>query len=177
LGFAEESGQSMDQRDALIKDLDGEYENLYAVLVMSLGDAEKLRPVFDGWSVKDVLAHVAAWLREGARGLEGVAEGRQAVLESLDDEVDARNARFVEQWRVASVQEVETELHLAKDAFVRAVRALPPERFAEGEPARHIVLEEGIDHFKEHAQQTYEWKEREEAGRPVPPGMPREAIG
>ena len=167
----------MDYREALIKDLDGEYENLYAILVMSLGDAEKLRPVLDGWSVKDVLAHVAAWLREGARGLEGVAQGRQGVLGSLDDDVDARNALFAEQWRDASVQEVETELHLAKDAIVRAMRALPPQRFAEGEPARHIVFEEGIDHFKEHAQQTYQWKVRVEAGRPVPPGMPREAIG
>jgi len=167
----------VDYREALIKDLDGEYENLYAILIMSLGDAEKRRPVLDGWSVKDMLVHVAAWLREGARALEGVAQGDQTMLESLDNDVDARNARFVEQWRDASVPEVETELHLAKDAFVRAMRDLPSERFAEGEPARHIVLEEAIDHFKEHAQQTYEWKVREEVGRPVPPGMPQEAIG
>jgi len=167
----------MGEREALIKDLDGEYENLYGIL-MSLGDADKVRPMLDTWSVKDILAHIAAWLREGARVLEGLARGEQAMPESLDDDaVDARNARFVAQWHEASVQEVQTELHLAKDAFARAMRALPEERFAEGQEARRIVYGEGIDHFKEHAHQIWKWKEREEVGRPVPPGMPREAIG
>ena len=167
----------MGEREALIKDLDGEYESLYGIL-MSLGDADKVRPMLDTWSVKDILAHIAAWLREGARALEGLARGEQAMPESLDDDaVDARNARFVEEWRDASVQEVQTELHLAKDAFARAMRSLPEERFAEGEAARRIVYEVGLDHFREHARQIWKWKEREEVGRPVPPGMPREAIG
>ena len=167
----------MGEREALLKDLDGEYESLYGVL-MSLSDADKVRPVLDTWSVKDILAHIAAWLREGTRALEGLAQGEQAAPESLNDnDVDARNARFVEQWRDASVQEVQTELHLAKDAFARAVRALPQERFVEGEAARRIVCEEGIDHFGEHGRQIWKWKEREKVGRAVPPGMPREAIG
>jgi hypothetical protein len=165
------------EREALIKDLNGEYENLYGIL-MTLGGADKLRPVLDAWSVKDVLAHMAAWLFEGAAALEGLAGGERAAPESTDSgDVDARNARFVEQRRGASVVEVETELHLAREAFVRAMRSLPQERFAEGEAARGIVFEEGIDHFREHAQQIYDWKEREKVGRPVPPGMPPEAIG
>jgi hypothetical protein len=167
----------MGEREALVKDLDGEYENLYAVLIMGLGDAEKLRPLLDAWSVKDILAHTAAWLREGASALERLARNEEAQPGALDSEVDARNARFVEQWSEALVSEVETELHLAKEAFVNAMRSLPDEAFAEGETARSIVFEEGIDHFKEHAQQVFEWKEREKVGRPVPPGMPREAIG
>jgi len=166
----------MGEREALIKDLDGEYESLYGVL-MSLSDADKMRPMLDTWSVKDILAHVAAWLREGAGALERLARGERAALESLDDDVDARNARFVEQWRDASVSAVQTELHLAKDALVRAMRALPQERFVEGEAARRIVCGEGIDHFGEHGRQIWKWKEREKVGRAVPPGMPREAIG
>ena len=167
----------MDERDALIKDLGGEYENLYGAL-MTLSDVDKTRPVLDGWSVKDILAHMAAWLREGTSALEGVAQGERPAPDGIDSgDVDARNAGFVEQWRGAAVTEVETELHLAREAFVRAVRSLPPERFAEGEAARGTVYEEGIDHFGEHAGQIYGWKEREEVGRPVPPGMPREAIG
>lgn len=167
----------MGEREALVKDLDGEYENLYGIL-MTLSDADKARPILDAWSVKDVLAHMAAWLREGARALEGLGRGERSTPEgSNSGDVDARNACFVEQWRGASVVEVETELHVAREAFVRAMRSLPQERFAEGEAARCIVFEEGIDHFREHAQQIFEWKEREEVGRPVPPGMPREAIG
>jgi len=166
----------MGEREALIKDLGGEYESLYGIL-MILSDADKMRPMLDTWSVKDILAHVAAWLREGAGALERLARGERAALESLDDDVDARNARFVEQRRDASVSEVQTELHLAKEAFVRAVRALPRERFAEGKAARRIVYEGGIDHFNEHGRQIWKWKEREKVGRPVPPGMPREAIG
>ena len=166
----------MGEREALIKDLDGEYENLYGIL-MSLSDADKVRPLLDAWSAKDILAHIAAWLREGARILEGLARGEQVRLESLDEDVDARNARFVEEWRDASVGEVQTELHTAKNAFARAMRALPEERFAEGEVARRIVYEESIDHFTEHARQIWKWKERGKVGRAVPPGMPREAIG
>jgi hypothetical protein len=169
--------QTMGEREALIKDLDGEYETLYGAL-MSLSDADKVRPMLDAWSVKDILAHIAAWLREGTRALEALARGEQATPESLvDDDVDARNDRFVEQWRGASVQDVQTELHLAKDAFSRAMRALPQEAFAEGEVARRIVCGEGIDHFSEHARQIWKWKERGNVGRPVPPGMPREAMG
>ena len=166
----------MGEREALIKDLGGEYESLYGIL-MILSDADKMRPMLDTWSVKDILAHVAAWLGEGAGALERLARGERAALGSLDDDVDARNARFVEQWRDASVQEVQTELHLAKDAFARAVRALPQERFVEGEAARRIVCGEGIDHFSEHARQIWKWKAREQVGRAVPPGMPRGAIG
>jgi hypothetical protein len=166
----------MGEREALIKDLDGEYENLYGIL-MSLSDADKVRPLLDAWSVKDILAHVAAWLREGVRILEGLARGEQVRPDSLEEDVDARNARFVEEWRDASVGEVQTELHTAKDAFARAMRALPEERFAEGEVARRIVCEASIDHFTEHARQIWKWKERERVGREVPPGMPREAIG
>lgn len=167
----------MGESEALIKDLEGEYENLYAVLVMGLNDAEKLRPLLDGWSVKDILAHIAAWLREGAGALERLARGEDVPPDTLDCDLDARNARFAELWREALVQDVETELHLAKEAFVSAMRSLPDAAFAEGGAARSIVFEEGIDHFKEHAQQVFEWKEREKVGRPVPPGMPRETIG
>jgi len=167
----------MGDREALIKDLDGEYENLYAIVVMSLSDADKVRPMLDTWSVKDILAHIAAWLREGARMLEGLARGELVKAESLNEDVDVRNARFVEEWHDASVGEVQTELHTAKDAFIRAMRALPQERFAEGEAARRIVYEVGMDHFMEHARQIWKWKERENVGREVPPGMPREAIG
>jgi hypothetical protein len=167
----------MGEREALIKDVDGEYENLYGIL-MILSDADKVRPMLDGWSVKDILAHIAAWLREGARALEALARGERAMPESLvGEDVDARNARLVEQWRDASAQEVQTELHLAKEGFIRAMRALPEERFAEGEAARRIVYGESIDHFTEHARQIWKWKERENVGREVPPGMPREAIG
>ena len=166
----------MGEREALIKDLDGEYESLYGVL-MSLSDADKVRPVLDTWSVKDILAHIAGWLREGIGALEALARGERAALESLDDDVDAGNARFVEQWCDASVQDVQTELHIAKNAFARAIRALPQERFAEGEAARRIVYEVGFDHFTEHGRQIWKWKEREKVGRSVPPGMPRESIG
>jgi hypothetical protein len=166
----------MGEREALIKDLDGEYESLYGVL-MSLSDADKTCPMLDGWSVKDILAHIAGWLREGTKALEGLARGEQGTEESLDDDVDARNARFVEEWRDASVQEVQTELHLAKNVFARALRALPEERFAEGQEARRLVYGEGIDHFSEHGKQIWKWKAREKVGRAVPPGMPREAIG
>jgi len=167
----------MGEREALVKDLDGEYENLYGIL-MTLADADKMRPMLDKWSVKDILAHTAAWLREGARALEGLAAGQPATPGGLSSsDVDARNARFVEQWREALVHEVETELHLAKETFVQAMRALPEECFAEGESARHIVFEDGIDHFKEHAAQVYGWKVRKKVGQPVPPGMPPGAIG
>jgi hypothetical protein len=134
--------------------------------------------VLDVWSVKDILAHMAAWLREGATALESLARSEADTPGGTESgDVDARNARFVEQRRGASVVEVETELYLAREALVQAMRSLPPERFAEGEAARDIVYEEGIDHFGEHAQQIFEWKEREKVGQPVPPGMPREAIG
>ena len=167
----------MGDGESLIKDLNGEYENFFGVL-MTLSDGDKTEIMLGTWAIRDVVVHVGAWLREMTGALERLARGERPTPEGVDyGDFDAWNARWVAESKGKSVGQVEAELHAAKEDFVGAMRALPDDRFAEGKTAWRMVHTSGIDHFKEHAAQMWRWKSQKGAGRPVPPGMPREAVG
>src|SRR3989304_8456747 len=53
-----------------------------------------------GWTVRDIVAHVAGWHREEIAMLERMARGERPVPESVDyTDDDAWNARFAAKWR------------------------------------------------------------------------------
>ena len=167
----------MSDKESLIKDLNGEYENLFGLL-MTLGDQDKTEVMLGPWSIREIVVHVGAWLREMTGALERMARGERPTPEGVDySDPDPWNARFVAEAKGKSVAQVEAEMHAAKEEFVRAMRALPEDRFAEGKTAWRIVHASAIDHFKEHAAQMWQWKSQKGAGRAIPPGMPREAMG
>ena len=167
----------MDDRESLIKDLNGEYENFFGVL-MTLGDRDKTEVMLGTWAIRDIVVHVGAWQREMAGALERMARGERPTPEGVDySDEDAWNARWVAESKGKSPGQVEAELHAAKEEFVRAIRALPEERLTDGKTGWRIVHTSGINHFKEHAAQIWAWKVEKGAGRAVPPGMPREAVG
>lgn len=115
-----------------------------------------------GWSVRDILAHIAGWHREEIAMLERMARGERAVPESVDyTDDDAWNARFVAKWRAASAGEVLAELKAGKEAYVAAAGRLPEERFEEGRTARRLVRQGCTEHYREHADEIKEWRKRE----------------
>jgi hypothetical protein len=115
-----------------------------------------------GWSVRDILAHVAGWHREEIAMLERISRGERPVPESVDyTDDDAWNARFVAKWRAASASEVLAELKASKEAYMVAAERLPEGRFEEGRTAHRLVREGCTQHYREHGDEIHEWRKRE----------------
>ena len=124
---------------------------------------EQMRQVWYGdWSVHDIMAHVAGWHREEIAMLERMARGERPVPESADyTDDDAWNARFAAKWRAASASEVLAELRASEEAYLAAASRLPEERFEEGRTAQRLVQQACTEHYREHADEIREWRERE----------------
>ncbi len=67
----------------------------------------------DGWSVKDLLWHVALWWNEAANSLEGAAG-------DTDGDTDTINAAALEASRAMSLEEVESRMAPIRERMLRA---------------------------------------------------------
>src|SRR5436309_4720073 len=85
------------------------------------------------WSVKDVLAHIAAWEEEGVRRLRLVARGRGDRIVWYDTmaEADRFNARAVAAGRRLPLRTVLARLQRARTRLLEALRRLPAEALAD----------------------------------------------
>jgi len=148
-------------KDALLREMDAGFAALLGA-VSGLSEEQMTRAWYGDWSVRDILAHVAGWHREEIAMLERMARGERPVPEGADyTDDDAWNARFAAKWRAASAGEVLAELKASEEAYVAAAGRLPEERFEEGRTAQRLVQQGCIEHYREHADEIREWRERE----------------
>lgn len=108
-------------------------------LLARLPEEAVLRPRTQGaWSVRDVLAHIAAWEEEGTRRLELIARGRGDRIRFYDTmaEVDRFNARAVAAARRTPLPALLRRLDRARARLLRALRGLPPRALAD--PAHEL---------------------------------------
>lgn len=122
--------------------------------------------IFDGWTLKDLLAHIAAWDRWELREMRHMASGEILDLSEVRD-TDAFNAHAVAVRQDRTLAEVLAELQEARATWVAWLQALPDEKFF------RQYLFEGMDwscagcvevqwrHDAEHAAQIAAWRETE----------------
>jgi hypothetical protein len=121
------------------------------------------RPRTQGaWSVRDVLAHIAAWEEEGARRLARIARGGGARIVWYDTmaEVDRFNARVVRAVRRRPARALLARLARARTGLVRALRRLPPGALADPGhtlPVTVWLREFAWTHERDHRQEVREW--------------------
>ena len=119
-----------------------------------------------GWTIKDLLAHIAAWDRWELREMKRMASGEAPDLTAVRD-MDAFNAAVVAAWRGRTLAEVLAELREARVAWVAWLRTLPEE-----ELFRHRLFESEDwsfpgcvevqwRHDAEHGAQIAAWREVE----------------
>jgi len=122
--------------------------------------------LFDDWTIKDLLAHVAAWDRWELREMKRMASGDVPDLTAVRD-VDAFNATVVAAWRDRTLVEVLGESQDARAAWVAWLRVLPEEEFFQrrlfkGEDWSFPgCVEVQWRHDAEHAAQISAWREAE----------------
>ena len=118
------------------------------------------------WSVKDILAHIARWEEAWARGLVAIVNGDRPTIEGYepnpddpDAADDAYNAASVAMVRDEPWEKLMGRLRVTRehhDEAVRALRALDPERYAEGRTAYRFA--DRAAHDREHLPAILEWR-------------------
>src|SRR4051794_12146265 len=79
----------------------------FAEAFAGLDDESLTAPEIEGWSVKDLIGHVASWEQEALKALPIVLEGRRA---HPYNGIDRFNAGQIEMRRARSVEVVVKEL-------------------------------------------------------------------
>ena len=117
-------------------------------------------PFLDGWTVKDLLAHIGAWDRWEHRQM-----ARMVVGENPEDvAIDAQNAMVVAEWRDRSLDQVVSELQDARTSWATWLRGLSDGEFFQSRPfddwdwAFRNCLEIQWQHDAEHAAQVAAWR-------------------
>jgi Mycothiol maleylpyruvate isomerase N-terminal domain. len=105
----------------------------------------------EGWSVKDVLWHVAFWWDECAATLERIRVGSQDIDESGD--TDEINAGVLEASRSMSLEDVETGMARIRERMLSAwdqISGDPSEDASDDAAANEAFSSESIDHYDDH---------------------------
>jgi hypothetical protein len=130
---------------------DAGWEELHALMdSLTPGQAERPGYFPEGWSAKDVLAHVGAWLAEAGVILERIRAG---TYEPSEIDVDAMNEQFLEAMKDVPLQTVRAQAWSARSRMLQAWSALgdlPPE-------ARFWIRKAGAEHYEEHLPRLREW--------------------
>jgi Mycothiol maleylpyruvate isomerase N-terminal domain len=123
-------------------------------LIESLTPAQMEEPGYfpEGWSVKDLMAHIGSWQAEAGQVLEQIRMG------SFRDEpvdVDKMNAFFIEANQDLPLSVVRAEMFSARNRMLSELGTLP-----EITPkAEEWFVESGAEHYAEHIERLREWEQ------------------
>jgi uncharacterized protein (TIGR03083 family) len=129
-------------------------------LVASLSEAQLVEPELEaGWSVKDVLAHIAAWEQ---LCVKWIREGRCDEGPFTQESIDAFNQSIHEANRGRSPDAIREESRRSYAAIVETVEALPDDldaapAWAPGRPLGEIISSNSDEHYREHIEQIEAW--------------------
>ena len=136
--------------------------------IAGLGESDLASPgVAEGWSAKDLLAHITAWEAEMLKALGQARLGRKptgAVVESPD--VDALNARWQKETAKKPLDKVLADMEAARKQTIKQVERLTdedlndPRKYAwlKGTTLAELIAGETFEHEREHAAQIRKWR-------------------
>lgn len=140
-------------------------ENAWTTLEASyagLDDRRMIEPGVTGeWSVKDILAHVAAWQDEALKYLPVIAEGKRPPRYSvMYGGIHAFNERVTVEKKGLSLEKVLNQLHATHRRVVEMVSATP-ESLLDTE-SRYVrrLRADTYGHYTKHAKAIQLWRTR-----------------
>ena len=149
----------MSDKARLLREADEAFGELHRA-VDGLTD-EEMRHVWLGvWGVREILIHISGWHREMIPALARIARDEPPYPAGTYDDFDTWNARFVERKVGVKTADVVAELDASHRAFVAAASGVPEAHFAPGGGAREAVEGAGPGHYREHAAQIRDWRQR-----------------
>jgi hypothetical protein len=134
----------MDRRRELVDREDAAWAELHAALD-AFGPKQLESPMLkeEGWSPKDVMFHIGAWLAEAGLQLERMGEGTFVEPELDTDEL---NARWLEISQGVDVETARAELLSSRTRLLQALEELPEIT----SQAQEWFEESGDVHYREH---------------------------
>lgn len=121
-------------------------------LVDSLPEDEVGTPGYfaEGWSAKDLVAHIGSWLAEAGVVLERIQVGTYRP-EELD--IDSMNRQFYESMRDVPFGTVRAQASAARNRMLRAWASID----AESSDADRWIRKAGSEHYVEHLPRLQDW--------------------
>jgi hypothetical protein len=149
-GQAPEGGNRPDASELIVAE-DAGWDDLHALMdSLTVVEAEKPGYYPEGWSAKDLLAHIGSWLAEAGVFLLRIRVGTYRVDEI---DVDAMNRTFLEIMRDVPLRTVQAQASAARARMLLAWGELPeltPE-------AAFWIRKAGAEHYAEHLPRLREW--------------------
>ena len=152
--------------EAIIKKIKSSYTEIQA-LYQDVPVAALVEPTLpNGWSVKDTLGHLAAWIWRFATLIEA-ARDTSNPLDVRPDVADL-NWSFYEERRNWHWVIIEADFRHAHGALLGVIRKLPPKRLADA-VVQEAIARETWEHHAEHLPELERWRQQFIAHRlPVP---------
>jgi len=136
---------------ALRKAEDEGWHELHA-LIDSLSPAMVERPGYfeEGWSAKDLLAHIGAWLAQAGVALEQIGSDTYRVDEI---DVDALNGRYLETLRELPFEVVRAQADASRTRMLMASAGV----LTASDDASFWINKAGPEHYAEHLPRLEAW--------------------
>ena len=107
------------------------------------------------WGLREVTAHLGYWSGNVAEALHHAEQGRAIEFGADEAEVDDRNEVVARVARETDMPTVTKREEAAFTALLDRLRRADPEwlalQLADGETIGHLVREDGVDHYRDHA--------------------------
>lgn len=143
-------------------------EELLATIAGLTSEHMRIPGVAGIWSVKDVLAHIAAWESELVTALRQAQDRRVPHIIQIED-IHGWNE---EQYHINArrpLEDILSDLEGVHRMLLRAVEEMDERsltdnrrfRWMEGEPLWYLIAENSYLHEREHAQDIRLWRQRE----------------
>jgi hypothetical protein len=158
----------MDRRE-LLQAMQGGRDRLEAAL-SGLRDELMLAPELgDGWSIKDLLAHLAFWEKRVGDLYLGLVIGDMSNLEGMDMSIDELNALAFECNQLASLAQVRESESWNYQALKRLAAAAPEEHLFDpqcfawtgGRPFVEWIAAETYEHYDRHLPALLAWRDND----------------
>lgn len=154
-------------KDQILKEMRTSYAALEEILVPLDGAQMKTEGIIANWSIKDILAHIAAWHHRLLAWLHAAIQNEEPTISGPDsvEEMDALNAQFYFENKSRSLDEVLTDFRTTYQQIMDIVQGMSqddltnPDRFswAQGRPLLDLIAGDTYEHYQEHIKQIQEW--------------------
>ena len=141
-------------RKQLLQRLDGPWQ-AFCHSYHDLDESSLSSPEIDGWSVKDLIGHVASWEEETLKALPVILEGRRPPRYGG---IDRFNAGQIERRRGWNLDEVVRELADNHSRLLQYLEAAPESAFAMETRFRHRLRLDTYSHYPEHTEAILAWR-------------------
>jgi hypothetical protein len=130
----------------------GEFLDAERALAPAQRDANRL---VGEWGLREIIAHLGYWSGNVAEALHHAEQGRAHEFGAAEAEEDDRNEVVARVARETDLPTVSKREEAAFIALLDRLRRADPEwlalSLADGETMRHLVQEDGVDHYRDHA--------------------------